>query len=117
MVRNCSRFYNKLVFLSVDELPVDMKQGQGRFDWKNNSSYCGSWANDRMNGFGVRTYCDGSRAKGFFRNGFLHGEVELVHKVTKPSQSTFKILTFLLFSLEVMDFFTFGENMKMRGFL
>ena len=43
------------------------------FNFENGDTYEGEWLGDNPDGFGIKTYVNGNRYEGEFRNGVFHG--------------------------------------------
>jgi hypothetical protein len=50
-----------------------MKNGLGRFTWKNKDVYIGEWKDDKRNGQGKMTYANGKVEEGKWENNKFLG--------------------------------------------
>jgi hypothetical protein len=51
----------------------DLREGLGAAKYPNGNTFTGQFHNDQPNGFGIKTFADGSRAEGEWRNAKSHG--------------------------------------------
>ena len=50
-----------------------LKEGIGRYLWKNKARYDGEWKNDMMNGLGIYYFPDGRKYLGEWKNNYMEG--------------------------------------------
>ena len=67
----------------IGEFNQDLKEGRGRFEYKNGDIYAGEWKNDQMEGKGVYTFNNGNIYEGEFKNNKQNGKGILVYSEGK----------------------------------
>ena len=67
----------------IGEFNQDLKEGRGRFEYKNGDIYAGEWKNDQMEGKGVYTFNNGNIYEGEFKNNKQDGKGILLYSEGK----------------------------------
>ena len=67
----------------IGEFNQDLKEGRGRFEYKNGDIYAGEWKNDQMEGKGVYTFNNGNIYEGEFKNNKQNGKGILLYSEGK----------------------------------
>ena len=67
----------------IGEFNQDLKEGRGRFEYKNGDIYTGEWKNDQMEGKGVYTFNNGNIYEGEFKNNKQNGKGILLYSEGK----------------------------------
>jgi hypothetical protein len=74
----------------IGEFNQELKEGRGRFEYKNGDIYDGEWKNDQREGKGVYTFQNGNIYEGDFKNDKQNGKGVFVYSQGKVSGDKFE---------------------------
>jgi hypothetical protein len=74
----------------IGEFNQKLKEGRGRFEYKNGDIYEGEWKNDQREGKGVYTFQNGNIYEGDFKNDKQNGKGVFVYSQGKVSGDKFE---------------------------